>query len=205
MNDNTTPPSPDNKIPDHKIPDTVPPPNWWQRFKARWSWRRFLIESVLVVVIFVGVNWYQTRNLIPEGEQAPALSLPVFDAARDSNTAPARWSLQAPTTRKRLLYFWAPWCGVCNQMTDTISTLHSDLSEDVEVVSVACSYKNLQEIQNYIAEHGVTYPVLLADDSVAARFHVSAFPTFYIVSEDGEVLSRFMGFTTSWGLRLRLM
>jgi thiol-disulfide isomerase/thioredoxin len=159
------------------------------------------VEAVVVVAVLWGLQAYQTRKLLTTGEAAPPLSLHVLGA---EDAPMPTWSLEATAGKPRLLYFWAPWCGVCNQMTGTISALRRDLEGKAEVVSVACAYKSVAQVRDYVREHGVDYPVLLAEPDTAERFHVSAFPTFYVVSASGEVTSRTLGFTTSWGLRARL-
>jgi hypothetical protein len=51
---------------------------------------------------------------------------------------------------------------------------------------------------------GLNYPVLLGNDQVMRAFRIDAFPTTYVVSEDGRIEDAAVGYTTGFGLRWRL-
>jgi hypothetical protein len=43
-------------------------------------------------------------------------------------------------------------------------------------------------------EKGITYGLLLNGDSVAATYHIPAFPTIYVIGPNGEVVGHVEGY-----------
>ena len=59
-------------------------------------------------------------------------------------------------------------------------------------------------IRSFVKEHDIRYPVLLGNDAVLAAYHVSAFPTNYVISPNGRVSDTTVGLSTGFGLSTRM-
>ena len=70
------------------------------------KWKRWLINGLLIVTIFVVVTAWQGRNLISKQTPAPSFRLPSL-----SGEPVALKDLRG---RRVLLYFLAPWRKVCD-------------------------------------------------------------------------------------------
>ena len=73
------------------------------------------------------------------------------------------------------------------------------------MLSVATAFDDVAQVRAYMAEHGVTYPVLLGDDEVVRAFRVEAYPTLYFLDAEGRVTGSATGYTTTAGMLARLL
>ncbi|MEL6182133.1 MAG: redoxin domain-containing protein [Myxococcota bacterium] len=171
---------------------------WWHRLRHHWAGRWF-VDLCLVAAVLYGVTTVQSWHLIATGEPAPNFAL--------STLAGERIELEALRGKKVLLVFWAPWCGVCGAESDNISAIHSVYADDsdVEVLSVVLGHEGIDTVQAFVAEHDVTYPVLLGHRDVQKAYRIDRFPTAYVISESGQIEDTMVGYTTQLGMHLRLM
>ena len=81
---------------------------------GRWrkQWRSILVQGILLVIIVIAVNWYQTR----ETAKGPAPALAGVNLAGEDVSLPARPSEPV------LVHFWATWCPVCRLELNTIDS-----------------------------------------------------------------------------------
>ena len=158
-----------------------------------WRWGK---EIALMLLIFAAVSAWQTRGLIGRAEAAPDVALVSMSGERTT--------LKALAGKKTVLVLWAPWCGVCKAEVGQLNALAGSLGDDAQLVSVALSYEAQADVQRFIDDHGVRYPVLLGDRSAVRALRVSAYPTTYILDAQGRVTHSMVGYTTSWGIRARL-
>lgn len=157
---------------------------------ARWS-----LDGLLLLVMLAAVGAWQARGL-PSGK-APAFALPALAGGTVASAELAG----SPT----LLAFWAPWCGVCRAESQNLSWLQSLLGKRAKVISIASQYDQLSEVQAYVSEQGVDYPVLLGGRSVARSFEVHAYPTLFFLDANGEIKHAAVGYTTLLGMLWRLL
>ncbi|MES0488995.1 MAG: redoxin domain-containing protein [Leptospirales bacterium] len=169
-----------------------------QKWKTIGPYYRFaFLQLPFYLIILYGVHAYQTRNLIPEEKTAPAFTL--TDLKGDS------FSLEQYKGKPVMIYFFAPWCSVCNLTSASVGNLHNaDTKDETVVLAVGLSYNNVQELEIFAKKHSLEMPVLAGDSRVAEQYHISGFPTFYFIDSKGKVTSRTIGFTTQTGMNLRL-
>lgn len=159
---------------------------WFSFLKGR------LRDLVLFLVVLSAVSLWQGHHLLPSGEEAPSVSF------TDLRGNPVR--LEELRGQKVLLYFWAPWCGVCKAVTPNVRWLAS--SDHVEVVTVVSTRENLASVLAADPE-SFSDRVLVADDAVARAFAVRGYPSFYVIDEEGIVERSFLGYTSRLGLWVR--
>ena len=156
-----------------------------------------LRDLAFLAIVFAAVMAWQTRKLHGAGTPAPRLSLPTLDGGAIS--------LQEQGGKKVVVAFWAPWCGVCKAEVGNLNALAEDAGDDLQVLTVALSYEDLDSVKRFVEEQGLRAPVLLGDSSVARDWNVDVFPTLYVIDEEGRVEHTMVGYTTELGLRLRLL
>ncbi|TDY01052.1 protein disulfide oxidoreductase [Thiohalophilus thiocyanatoxydans] len=152
---------------------------------------RFLLWVLIFAMVYFGAQQYQKRNLVsgtvPE-YIAPMLQGAEFDS-RDIEGKPY------------ILHFWASWCPICRFEQDTIQAL----SRDHQVISVAMQSGDRTEVQAYMREHSLNFMTLLDEEGLLARrFGIKGVPTTLLVNSEGEIVFREIGYSTEWGLRLRM-
>lgn len=171
----------------------------WQQMRSR-RWASWLVDGALLVLVFWGVTAWQTRHLLPTDarEPAPPFALTAFDGTQhrlsDAQGTPA------------LLYFFAPWCSVCHASIDNVQALREARAEDdLAIYILALDWQNRDEIADFLANHDLDVPVLLAPPEVGRAYRITAFPTYYVLDEQGRVAERSVGYSTELGLRLRTL
>ncbi len=152
-------------------------------------WRSMLLQGMLLLLVLVAVQWYQTRNTATG--PAPALDGVTLQGQVASLAA----------TQPTLVHFWATWCPVCRFELDTIDAL----AKEYPVITVAMEDTSSREILAYMQAQQVDFPVLHdPDGELADAYGVRAVPTSFIVNTRGEISSTTVGYTTGLGLRIRL-
>lgn len=105
--------------------------------------------------------------------------------------------------RITLVDFWATWCAPCRRQMPELEAL-SRQSRGLDVVGITTFYgedrspagqrAELGEIEAFLKTHGITYPVLVADDrSNLASFHVAGLPTLVLLDRAGNVIEYDVG------------
>lgn len=176
----------------------MPMPTLFTRIKARYRSStpfRWVVDLSVLLVILLAMGAFQTRNH-PRGE-APAYTFTTLEQAKVT--------LASLAGKPTLLAVWAPWCGVCKAESGNVSRAHAWLGSRANVVSVATAFNDVSEVRQYMADQGVDYPVLLAQDDFQQLMNVQAFPTVFIFDSQGRIVSSMQGYTTTLGLVLRTL
>jgi len=165
-----------------------------QNVRAFWKthrWFRFVIELSLFFALFFGIRTYQHRDM-PTGP-APALIAMTLDGKP--------FNLSANDGRATLVHFWATWCPICRSEQDSIASI----ARDYRVIAVAMQSGDTRAVQDYVtAQH---WPVPVINDAggeLAQAYGVRGVPASFIVDAKGYIRTAEVGYTTEWGLRLRL-
>jgi thiol-disulfide isomerase/thioredoxin len=166
--------------------------------KSRWrkpiSW---LFNGVLMVAVFMGVSAFQARNLLDTDQEiAPQLAAITLDYEH--------FDLAALEPRPTVVYFFAPWCQYCALSSDNLNRLRRLRDEDsLRIIAVALDWENSDEVQQYAERHELNVPVLLGDAAIARDWKVHGFPTYYVLDDQGRVVSRDIGYSTQLGMLWR--
>ncbi len=165
--------------------------------------RKNNFTSILLdVTFFLAMVWviglWQTRNLLPsDGEtSAPDFSLTAIDGGT--------YTLADAAGETTLLYFFAPWCSVCNLSAHNLQDIEESDS-DLNIWLVAIGYQNIENVQAYVKRHNLTMPVLMGDGKIARDFKIAATPTYYVLDSEGMVKAKSVGYSTEFGMRLRAL
>lgn len=152
--------------------------------------------SAMLVLLFLFYA-YQTNGLLRTGElPAPPLSATLLDGGL--------YDLRDDPAQATLVYFFAPWCGVCAASSGNIEHLRKLRSDyGLEIILVALDWETPAEVQAYVDKHEINVPVVLGDTSIARDWNIYAFPTYYMLDSQQRVAHRDLGYSTLAGLWLR--
>lgn len=152
---------------------------------------KLALELILILMIFTSAKTWMQRNMV-EGTP-PALQGTLLNGQIIN--------LQSLKGKPVLLHFWASWCGICKLEQDSIEAI----SKEHGVISIAMKSGDSSEIRQYMKKHQLSFPVIVDEEGeIAARFGVSAVPASFIISPEGQIAFKETGYTSGWGLRLRL-
>lgn len=152
--------------------------------------RRWAKEFAIIACVVLAVQWWQSRGAVRG--LAPALEVPGLDGAI---------SLAATSGQATIVHFWATWCGVCQAEEGNIESV----SRTRPVLTVASHSGDRSMLERYRAKRGVSFAVAPdPEGELAKAWGVKAYPTSFFIAPDGTVRSVAVGYTTTFGLKMRL-
>ena len=166
--------------------ETVTPRPRWRRWGKEALW---LLLFALVITTLLDL-WRSPA--LPEGSPLPVLTL------QDGTQA----DLQAMSRdRPLLVYYWASWCAVCRFTTPTVEQLWQDGGN---LLTVALRSGDSEQLGKGMSKKGLTFPTHNDESGdLAAKWQVGVTPTFLVI-KDGKLVSSTTGWSSKWGLQLRL-
>jgi thiol-disulfide isomerase/thioredoxin len=93
--------------------------------------------------------------------------------------------------RYALLDFWATWCPPCVLEIPEMNAIYERYRErGLEVLAISVDELPPDELQAWLRENGVAYPVALGTEDLARRYGGFGFPFHVLVSPEGEIVER---------------
>jgi len=93
-----------------------------------------------------------------------------------------------------LVNFWATWCGPCKEEMPSLVRLQQQLDPKKFVLLTVTTDLQRQGIAQFLAQVGVTLPVLFDEDQDVSRsFMVRGLPTTVLIAPDGMLAGRAVG------------
>lgn len=161
------------------------------------------IFSVLETLFFVGIVAYLVISKGPqlirafewEGKSV-ATSTPVFSLNKES--------INLVSSKKRVLIFWATWCGPCTIELDRINSFikkNPQWKNDVLAVSIAEAPEIVKKVAQ---ERGYEFNVAVDENgTVSNQFEIESTPTILFVESSDKIAWRSSGLSPSLGFRLQ--
>ena len=161
--------------------------------------RRFLIvlEIAFLIAVIYSIYWWKTSDLLmTDGSiQAPYFQLQDLQG-----------NIRTPEDFKgkpTVLYFFAPWCKVCNASAHQLRWFDRWSADKVNLVMVGMDWEDAEELAEFARTHELTNVILIGDSSTARNYQLKAYPTYYVLDSMGITRSRDIGYTTVLGLVAR--
>lgn len=104
--------------------------------------------------------------------------------------------------KKTIIYFFAPWCTVCHASIENLQKTYQK-NPNLEVIAVGLDFVEREEIESFVANHQLTFPVLYGNSEVKQAFQITAYPSYYVLNEQNTIIAKSMGYSTELGLYLR--
>ncbi len=155
-------------------------------------WRSYAIQALLFIVVIAGIRIWQQRDML--SGIAPAL--------QGNTLTGLAYQLPVHPEHPVLVQFWATWCPICKAEQNSIAEIAHD---NPNVITVAMNSGKREEVLKHMREQGIVFPVVNdPDGSLSSAWGVHAVPASFIIAPDGQIRFVEVGYTTGFGLRLRL-
>jgi len=100
------------------------------------------------------------------------------------------WTLHDLRGKVVLVNFWATWCPPCRKEMPDLDTLYKRF-KDQGLVILAIDDEEIAKIKPYLAEHPVTYPILLDPGrKVNEGFRVDGIPKSFVYDREGKLVAQ---------------
>lgn len=149
-------------------------------------WKKGLASAVLLMLIGLLVwNLLEPKEPaigLEKGDQAPDFELKTLDG----QTA----SLSDYQGKKVLVNFWATWCKPCRTEMPDLDAIRSEYDQvEVLAVNLTTTEKSVDHVAAFADELKLSFPILLDQKGIQARYQVLSYPTTYILDEKGRIVS----------------
>ena len=172
----------------------------------RQRWLGHLGTLALVLVVFFGVQAWQTRS-VPQALDTALLDLPVpmlrpGEAAQTSTLRAELAALQQRHPGQNVaVYVWAEWCPICTTIQGTVNGLGADRP----VLTVAMQSGTPAAVARYQQTQGLAWHTLVDPQAQLAKgLGFGSVPGFAVITPEGQLRFPTVGLTSSWGMKLRL-
>lgn len=162
----------------------------WKRRLKHWG-KELLLMAVMILIVSNLLSLLRAPEL--QDKHLPEISTILSNSEL--------FSTQDFENKPVLIHFWASWCPTCKLEAANIQKI----SEDYQVLTIAVKSGNDEEINTYLKNNNLNYKVINDEKGILAQdFSVQAYPTSFIYNKDNLLSFTEVGYTSTWGLRLRM-
>lgn len=151
------------------------------------------IALLIVFAALFGIPGLKEKvknQLFPKAIIKEAISLPEADydiALRGINTPDT--NLKNFRGKTLFLNFWGTWCPPCREEWPMIQKLYEAKKDKAAFVLIAMQDKE-ETVKKFLAENKYTVPVYIAESPISDKILPKAFPTTFILKNDGQFMIR---------------
>ncbi len=89
-----------------------------------------------------------------------------------------------------IVNYWATWCPPClEEIPDLVNLYDSRKGIDLMVIGVVFDYETLQDVETYVDDMLMSYPIVLGNEQVVKQIgSAEVLPTSYIYNPQGKLV-----------------
>jgi len=167
-----------------------------QSLKPLWekTWIKNSLTVLLFLAIFLILRPFMQGDVIHG--QAPNMQVQTITGKQID--------LQALNQQGKpvLVHIWATWCPICDLSKSSIESL----AKDYHVINIATQSGDDKQLLAFAQVNEMNPDIIVNDleGKWMQTFGAKAVPADFVIAPSGEITFVEVGFTTGWGLRLRL-
>lgn len=161
--------------------------------------RSFFIQALIFFVAFQGFSMLRETSMLSTDTEINSKNDLLFTQVPTLMDKTVSLNSQG---KKTIIYFFAPWCQVCHVSIGNLQALY-EKNEHLNVIAVALDYSSVNEVMDFTKQHQLTFPIALGNEEIKDAFSISAYPSYYIISEENSIIGKSMGYSSEVGLYLR--
>ena len=145
-----------------------------------------MIRSLLLALTFAA-----GAALAADAPKIPELSVKTIDGKT--------FELSKQRGKWVVVNYWATWCGPCRKEMPDLSKFATEHAKDVAVIGLSFEETELADVQKFLKENPVSYPVAQIDTTEPPKDFDSprGLPMTYLIAPDGKIAEKFLGPVTS--------
>ena len=161
--------------------------------------RNLFFQALIFIAIFQGASYFRESDMLSTDTKIDVIN---NDAFTQVPTLMGNTVSLSSTNKKTVIYFFAPWCSICHLSISNLQALY-EKNPHLDVVAVALDYTDTADVMAFTKEHQLTFPIALGNEKIKHAFSISAYPSYYVISEDNAIIRKSMGYSSALGLYLR--
>ncbi|GAB4074447.1 redoxin domain-containing protein [Barrientosiimonas marina] len=93
-----------------------------------------------------------------------------------------------------MINFWASWCPPCRAEVPDLEKFYKNKDIKLLAINLTSTESNESDIDDFIEEYGMTFPVLLdRNTEVANRYGIQPIPSSFMIDSNGRISFRVFG------------
>ncbi len=159
--------------------------------------RSLLLQTVFFIIVFNVVSWFRETSMLATDVQMPLNTYQLEQLNGDELFVQAQG-------KKTVVYFFAPWCQVCNLSIENLEALHKK-NNNINIMAIALDYEDKNAVLEFAKRHQLSFPMAYGTPEVKVAFKVKAYPSYYVLSKENSIVGKSLGYSTETGLFLRTL
>lgn len=95
-----------------------------------------------------------------------------------------------------LLNYWGVWCGPCMREMPDFVELQTELGDKIQFIGISTKPENNNKVNTFSEKVGINYPLIIDDEEISKKYPPHAWPSTYILSNEGKPMRLIIGSTT---------
>ncbi|WP_291039532.1 TlpA disulfide reductase family protein [Dyadobacter sp. 50-39] len=131
------------------------------------------------------------------GKQVASMTLSSFEGVPSQ--------IQPSDGNVILLDFWEVWCGPCIASMPKIQALYDQYKDrGLKVFGIVHESSQVNVSKQRVEKSGLTFPMLVGNETSRKYFHVSAIPLYVLIGRDGRIRYLSEGFSDRLQVEIQL-
>ncbi len=152
------------------------------------------LQVVIFAVFVFSMQYFQTRQMA-SGRVAQFELLAI---SQDATAIPSN-----AAGKISLIYFFAPWCRVCKLSMSNLNKIQGEMP-DLNIQIIALDYESNDDVLDFVKDLGISAPVFFGNEDVRKAWRITAYPSYYILDENGVIRARSVGYSSKYGMMAKV-
>jgi len=154
------------------------------------------IGAIFFTMAFLSFGYYSNSNAAVKVTK-PQYNLQVVNlTAKNINPNSVYKSIKLSDLKGKtvLLNFFATWCPPCRAEIPTIvKFFNSHYKNNFVVIGINMSQGEGQNIQSFIKEFDIKYPIVNGNAKIASNYSIMGLPTSFVINPNGRLIAIHIG------------
>lgn len=75
---------------------------------------------------------------------------------------------------------------------------------DLNIQIIALDYESKDDVLDFVKDLGISAPVFFGNEDVRKAWRITAYPSYYILDENGVIRARSVGYSSKYGMMAKV-